>query len=108
MQASGLEDEFHRGLVSYGSNEFRRHQPNIYLLKASSSILVARHTPYFATRNTSLICETPQETHAFGDLEEVDGAAALGSKKSPALRAGLFAFIGTLHRAAMELPGTPE
>src|SRR6476469_1003587 len=39
---------FHRGLVSYGSHEFRRHQTNIYLLKASSSILVARHMPYFA------------------------------------------------------------
>ena len=32
--------------------------------------------PLSPTRNTSPICETPQEAHAFGVPEEVAGAAA--------------------------------
>ena len=38
--------------------------------------------------------DAPLKAHALGDLEAVDGAAAWAIRKSPALRAGLFALSG--------------
>ena len=79
------------------SHDFFRPPSDKHLSpKGLSSILVARHVPISPTRNISPICETPQETHAFGAQEAVDSAAALGNRKSPALRGRAFCFIGTL------------
>jgi hypothetical protein len=44
---------------------------------------------------------------ALGDLEEVDGAAALGNRKNPGCGPG-FLLYGTVDQAAMAPPGTPE
>jgi len=85
---------FHRGFVSYGSHEFRRHQTNIYLLKASSSILVARHMPYFANpQHFSHLRNSPKKLMLSAPRKRLMVPPRLAIKK-PGLRAGLFALSG--------------
>jgi hypothetical protein len=81
---------FHRGLVSYGSHEFRRHQTNIYLLKASSSILVARHMPYFANPQLPF-AKLPKKLMLSAPRKRLMVPPRLAIKK-PGLRAGLLLY----------------
>jgi hypothetical protein len=85
---------FHGSLVSYNRTIFfGGHQTNIYLLKASSSIQVARHVPYFANpQHFSHPRNSPKKLMLSAPRKRLM-VLPLAIKK-PGLRAGLFALSG--------------